>query len=277
MAILYLLDRLIPKHIAVTVPDTVGELPVGEKVVYMLPGDDKKYLWQNVWYPLEADKTGKFIEVLHDAGKEKLASYHTKAQRFYDVFKEQFPVVCPGAIPVTVRTDLGGQCIYFYFYSEERYNFADFVRSFREIVPVQFFIYQLGARDMMRYSPLAKEYLAACGCGPLGCYSLGKLPSVEMDNVTLQSLEWRDIEKLKWRCGKLKCSIIYERDLYLAELATFPKKGEIGTMQGKQCMCIGNNIMTGDIVAKTQDGEIMRWAKGTFASLAASEKIQRSE
>ncbi|MEI7478503.1 MAG: hypothetical protein WCJ81_08815 [bacterium] len=45
-----------------------------------------------------------------------------------------------------------------------------------------------------------------------------------MDNIALQSLEGRDIEKLKGRCGKLKCSIVFERELYLAETATFPKK-----------------------------------------------------
>jgi hypothetical protein len=48
MATLYLLDRLIPKHIAVTVSDELGEIPVGKKVIYTIPGDDKKYLGQNV-------------------------------------------------------------------------------------------------------------------------------------------------------------------------------------------------------------------------------------
>ena len=264
MATLYLLDRLTPKHIIINWVDDNISVGVGEKVIYTLPDDHKKYVWQNVGYPVETDKIGSFVGVLKWLQKDKFEEYQTKSQLYYEKFKQKFPVVCPGAIPVTARADLNWQQIYFYFYSEERYNFADFVREFRSIVPVQFFIYQLWARDMMRYSPNAKEYLAACGCGPLWCCSLWKLPSVEMDNVSLQSLEWRDVEKLKWRCGKLKCSIVYEREVYLAESAWFPKKGEVGSMHGQTCTCIGYNIMTWDIVAKTQDWELLRWSKQNF-------------
>ncbi len=262
MATIYVLDRLTPKHIILNWVE--DNLAVGEKVIYTLPDDHKKYVGQNVWYPVETDKIGTFVWVLKGQQKDKFEEYQIKSQTYYEKFKEKFPIVCPGAIPVTARADLNGQQIYFYFYAEERYNFADFVREFRTIVPVQFFIYQLGARDMIRYSPDAKQYLAACGCGTWGCCSLWKLPSVEMDNVALQWLEGRDVEKLKGRCGKLKCSILYEREVYLAESAWFPRKGEMGTMHGQSCTCIGFNIMTWDIVAKTQDWELLRWSKQNF-------------
>lgn len=35
-------------------------------------------------------------------------------------------------------------------------------------------------------------------------------------------------------------------------------------MSGKTCVCIGTNIMSGDIVAKTQEGEIVRGPKTAF-------------
>lgn len=265
MATLYILDRLVPKHIALHWVNDSISIPVWEKVIYTIPGDAKEYIGFNVGYPVDTDKKWSFVKLLDGAVKEKFERYQAKSQKYYEAFKKDFPVVCPGAIPITVRSDLQGQQIYFYFYSEERYNFADFVRSFRAVVPVQFFIYQLGARDMIRYSPNAKQYLTACGCGESQwCCSLGKLPNVELDNIALQSLEWRDIEKLKWRCGKLKCSMVYEREVYLAETASFPKKGEMGTMNGQSCVCIWYNIMTGDIVAKTSEGEIVRWGKQTF-------------
>lgn len=264
MQTLYLLDRLTPKHIMLSGVDDSISVGVGDRVIYMLPDDNKKYVWLNVWYPLEADKKWTFVELLTGIKKEKFEEYQKKSTTYYEKFKKEFPIVCPGAIPVTVRADLSGQQIYFYFFAEERYNFANFVREFRSVVPVQFFIYQLWARDMMRYSPNAKEYLAACGCWPLWCCSLWKLPSVEMDNISLQWLEWRDVEKLKWRCGKLKCSVVYERETYLAEAAWFPKKGEVGTMNWQSCTCIGYNIMTWDIVAKTQEWELLRWAKQNF-------------
>ena len=115
--------------------------------------------------------------------------HQQKALEYFKLFKKQFAAEFAGAVPITARGDLYSNIVYFYFYSEERYNFAEFVKQFRQQIPCQFFIYQVGARDMMRLSPHAKEYLAACGCGPLGCCSLGKLPSVEMDNISLQGLE----------------------------------------------------------------------------------------
>ena len=117
---------------------------------------------------------------------------------------------------------------------------------------------------MIRYTPNASDYLVACGCWPLNCCSNGKLPSVEMDNIALQSLEWRDIEKLKWRCGKLKCSVVFERELYIEETEKFPKKWAMGTMNGLKCVCIWYNIMSWEVVAKTQEWEILRWQKTAF-------------
>jgi cell fate regulator YaaT (PSP1 superfamily) len=58
----------------------------------------------------------------------------------------------------------------------------------------------------------------------LCCKSTRALPSVEIENIVLQNLEGRDIEKLKGRCGKLKCSIMYELELYTEESKKFPHK-----------------------------------------------------
>lgn len=270
MATIYLLDRLTPKHIEIHNVDDDILLSVWEKVIYTIEGDDKEYVGQNVWYYVDTDKKWYFVGKLTGEKEEKFIWYQKKSQSYYERFKEEFPKACVWATPVTVRADLQGRQIYFYFYAEERYNFSEFVKSFRAVVPVQFFIYQLGARDMIRYSPGSKDYLVACWCWPVGCCSLWKLPSVEMDNVALQGLEWRDIEKLKWRCWKLKCSIVFERELYIAESAWFPKKGDAWIMHDKQCVCIWHNIMTWDIVAKTQDGELLRWPKQSFHLLSSS-------
>lgn len=197
MQTIYLLDRLISKHVAVRdVPDHL-RFEVGEKVIYLNKEDNKKYIGMNVGYPLECDKEGSYVGALTGKIEEQFQNNQKRALEYYKLFKKQFTAQFHGAVPISARSDLMGNIIYFYFYSEERYNFSEFVKAFRQQLPCQFFIYQVGARDMMRLSPNGKEYLAACGCGPLGCCSLGKLPSVEMDNIALQSLEGRDVEKLK--------------------------------------------------------------------------------
>jgi len=47
---------------------------------------------------------------------------------------------------------------------------------------------------------------------------------VEIENIIIQNLEGRDIEKLKGRCGKLKCCLVHELELYTEESKKFPHK-----------------------------------------------------
>ena len=75
--------------------------------------------------------------------EEQFYERQAKAMDYYKLFKQQFGSQFKGAIPITARSDLNGNIVYFYFYSEDRYNFADFVRSFRQQLPCQFFIYQV--------------------------------------------------------------------------------------------------------------------------------------
>ncbi|HPK28125.1 MAG TPA: hypothetical protein PKX34_02850, partial [Candidatus Absconditabacterales bacterium] len=90
------------------------------------------------------------------------------------------------------------------------------------------------------------------------------LPSIEMENLILQNLEGRDIERLKGRCGKLKCSLIYELEIYREESKKYPPKGsEVKYLKGNiDGLVTSYNIMTGDVTIKTQDGETFKIPTG---------------
>lgn len=255
---LYILDRLINKHIKLKVSKPLETLAYGQKVLYTLSDDpDKKIsLWINVGYTVPTEKDGIFLDVLAGSKKEKFDEYQKKALSLFPLFKKEFKKLFTPVIPVTARSNYQGNQIYFYFYSEQRFVFSEFVKSFRNKIGIHFFLFQVGARDMMRLSPTNHIDLAACGCGPLGCSSLGPLPSVEMENIALQWLEGKDIEKLKGRCGKLKCSIIYEKDLYLEESKKYPYKWqEVKTSDW--CMkCGGYNIMTWEVILYDQHNHL---------------------
>jgi hypothetical protein len=88
--------------------------------------------------------------------------------------------------------------LYFYFYSEERYVFSDFVRELKQEIGKNIFLFQVGARDMMRLDPNSKAYAVGVDCGmEFACQGLGPLPSVEVESIAMQGLEGRDIERLK--------------------------------------------------------------------------------
>ena len=86
------------------------------------------------------------------------------------------------------------------------------------------------------------------------------MPSVEVECVSLQGLDWRDLERLKGRCGKLKCSLMYELEIYQKECKNFPQKGsKIECPSANQNGIVSNfNIMTREVVLKTPEGIILR-------------------
>lgn len=77
----------------------------------------------------------------------------------------------------------------------------------------------------MRLDPNAKDYAAGADCGMnQACLSYGLMPSVEVESISLQGLDGRDLERLKGRCGKLKCSLMYELEIYQKECKQFPQR-----------------------------------------------------
>jgi len=69
------------------------------------------------------------------------------------MFKKLFKKYFNDSIPVTARYHVFSDQIYFYFYSEERYVFSEFVKELRELLGKSIFLFQVGARDMVRMSP----------------------------------------------------------------------------------------------------------------------------
>lgn len=119
-----------------------------------------------------------------------------KAREKFPDFKKKFRAEFPGAIPVTARYHIFAEQYYFYFYGEERYNFSDFVRRFKEELGQNFFLFQVGARDMVKMSP-ATDDIIGCNGLHLCCKSNRPLPSIEVEALLEQHLDGRDIERLK--------------------------------------------------------------------------------
>lgn len=263
--ILYVLDWLTVKPIQVILKEnqSVSDFKPWDQIIFSVSEDNKvKYMiGNNIWYPCDCNKEGNFIRLPRDDEKQQFIASQTKVQSYFEIFKSKFKEKFPNAKPINARSDINWSVVYFYFHCEERLNFIEFLREFRPLIPLNFFFYQVGARDMVRLHPQASEWLTECGCGPMGCCSMGALPTIDMENVVMQSLEWRDIEKLKGRCGKLKCSVVYERYWYMEETWTYPKKGDTISRNHQEGRCIGHNAIQWEIVWKTGDGFIFRAPK----------------
>ncbi|MFZ2150562.1 MAG: regulatory iron-sulfur-containing complex subunit RicT [Candidatus Absconditicoccaceae bacterium] len=282
---LYVLDWFTNKNIEIIKVDdeSFSTIKTGDKIVYNLEDKNnttKLSIGINLGHEILTDRKGTFERKLEGEDKEFFEEQQKFALDIFPLFKDLFKKNFKGSIPVTARFNIYGDQIYFYFYSEERYVFTDFVKGLREKLGKNIFLFQVGARDMVKMSP-GTDHIAGCNGLNLCCKSSRALPSVEMENIILQNLEGRDIERLKGRCGKLKCSLIYELELYTEESKKYPPKGS--EVDCKSCEAKGYstsyNIMTGEVTIKTSEGETFRVPVGQLKIIKAKipEHIEKKE
>lgn len=270
------MDWLINKPIEIVWINDDIEINIGDYIIYTDEG--KKMVGTYIGYYLPTNKQWKFDSILKDEKRLKFEENQKKAQNYYLIFKTEFKKLFPSTKPVTARINASGDIVYFYFYCEDRLNFVDFLRSFRSKIPINFFLYQVWARDMVRLHPESKNRLSECGCWPMWCCWNWVLPTVEMDNLVLQWLEWRDIEKLKWKCGKLKCSIVYERYIYTEEAKKFPNKWDIITIGEQTWRCIWYNIFSWEVVWRSEtNNSIFRGNYLNISKIIKTNKYNISE
>ncbi|MBQ7074896.1 hypothetical protein IJM86_07840 [bacterium] len=102
---------------------------------------------------------------------------------------------------------------------------------------------------------------------PLCCKRNMIFQNIEIENIITQNIEGRDIERLKGKCGKLKCCLLYEMNVYIEEGKKYPQKGSKIELKGnlackaQNCdnkeVCEGiilsYNIMNQEIKIKTKE------------------------
>ncbi len=265
MTNIYVLDRYTNKNIEVEkLPeDVLSDLKVGDKVIY----DVQDQTWVNklsvgtfIWHFISTDRKWKFDRVLKWEEKDFFDEQQKLWLEIFPLFKKLFKKYFNDSIPITARYNIFSDQIYFYFYSEERYVFSEFVKEFREILGKNMFLFQVWARDMIRMMP-GTDCIVGCNGINLCCKSTRPLPSVEMENIIIQNLEWRDIEKLKWRCWKLKCCLVYEFELYLEESKKYPHKWAVVEAKNNSDLCgvvSSFNIINNEVSIRTEDGVSFR-------------------
>ena len=262
---LYVLDYFMNKNFKVlNCPDEIRtQLRHWDKIVYICEEKwvQKNSIWLVIWYPIKASKTVEFERAFSEDESREFLEQQNIAHKVFPSFKKKFKLRFEGSRPITARYNPIGDQIYFYFYSEERYVFWDFVKELRSEIWKNLFLFQIWARDMMRLDPAAKDYAVGSDCGMLtACQSLNPLPSVEVECIGLQGVDGRDMERLKGRCWKLKCSLMYELEIYQEEVKNFPTKwATIKCPWSNENWIVSSyNIMTREVVLKTPEGAILR-------------------
>lgn len=130
------LDYFFNKNLEIlNVPEEIAQnLKHGDKVSYLVEekGTEKESVGVVVEYPIPTERTATFVKKLSLEENEDFVKQQEFALKVFPLFKKKFKTEFPGSKPITARYNPIMDQIYFYFYSEERYVFGDFVRDLRQ-------------------------------------------------------------------------------------------------------------------------------------------------
>lgn len=150
---------------------------------------------------------------------------------------------------VDIEHLFGGERIVFYFLAESRVDFRELVKSMAREFHTRIELRQIGARDEAK---LLADY-GDCG-KPVCCNThMAVMPPVSMRMAKLQK-STLDPSKISGRCGRLKCCLRFEQDVYEEFQAELPPIGtRVVTTKGKGRV-LAQEILARRLLIEFEDG-----------------------
>ena len=141
---------------------------------------------------------------------------HAKLKQLRDLHEKDYSagtrLIAQHKLPmqlVDVEHLFGGERIVFYFLAENRVDFRELVKSMAREFHTRIELRQIGVRDEAK---LLADY-GDCG-KPVCCNThMAVMPPVSMRMAKLQK-STLDPSKISGRCGRLKCCLRFEQDVY---------------------------------------------------------------
>lgn len=150
---------------------------------------------------------------------------------------------------VDVEQLFGGERIIFYFLAEKRVDFRELVKDLAREFQTRIEMRQIGVRDEAK---LLADY-GDCG-KPVCCNThMTVMPPVSMRMAKLQK-STLDPAKISGRCGRLKCCLRFEQDVYEEFQASLPPiNARILTRKG-QGRVLAQEVLARKVLVEFEDG-----------------------
>src|ERR1051325_5228170 len=150
---------------------------------------------------------------------------------------------------VDVEHLFGGERLIFYFLAEKRVDFRELVKDLAREYRTRIEMRQIGVRDEAK---LLADY-GDCG-KPVCCNThMLVMPPVSMKMAKLQK-STLDPSKISGRCGRLKCCLRFEQDVYEEFQQELPPPGaRVVTAKG-QGRVIAQEILARKLLVEFEDG-----------------------
>ena len=144
----------------------------------------------------------------------------------------------------------GGERIIFYFMSDGRIDFRDLVKRIAQEYQTRIEMRQIGSRDEAKLLGDVESCGQQCCCQRF----LKNLKPVNMRMAKMQKATL-DPAKISGYCGRLKCCLRYEDDIYTELKKRLPKKNTNVKTNHGQGKVVDTQILTQLVMVEYQNGE----------------------
>ncbi len=143
----------------------------------------------------------------------------------------------------------GGERVVFYFLAEKRVDFRELVKDLAREFRTRIEMRQIGVRDEAK---LLADY-GDCG-KPVCCNThMAVMPPVSMRMAKIQK-STLDPSKISGRCGRLKCCLRFEQDVYEEFQMELPTVGSRVVTSKGQGKVLGQEILARKVLVEFEDG-----------------------
>ena len=149
---------------------------------------------------------------------------------------------------VDVEHVFGGERVIVYYLADGRVDFRELVKMLANEFQTRIEMRQIGVRD-------EAKLLADFGdCGKAVCCNthLVQIPPVSMKMAKLQKATL-DPSKISGRCGRLKCCLRYEYEMYETMQKDLPPVGSRVVIREGRAKVVGHELLTAQLVVETED------------------------
>jgi cell fate regulator YaaT (PSP1 superfamily) len=198
---------------------------------------------------LDEPTSGKIVRCMTDEDREQLLKSQAREEEAYYRGNHYIAERKLQMELVDVENLFGSERLIFYFLAEKRVDFRDLVKDLAREFRARIEMRQIGVRDEAK---LLADY-GDCG-KPVCCNShMLVMPPVSMKMAKLQK-STLDPTKISGRCGRLKCCLRFEQDVYEEFQQQLPAAGtRIVTSKG-QARVLGQEILARKLMVEFEDG-----------------------
>jgi cell fate regulator YaaT (PSP1 superfamily) len=193
-------------------------------------------------------KQGQIVRKVTGDDVRDLRKMFEQERREHEVCEREIKKLALDMKLVDVEHLYGGERVVVYYLAEDRIDFRELVKSLASEFQTRIEMRQIGVRDEAK---LLADY-GDCG-KPVCCNThLSEMPPVSMKMAKLQRATL-DPSKISGRCGRLKCCLRYEYDVYQELQRDLPPVGaDIITNKGR-ARVLAQEILAGQVLVETED------------------------